>query len=218
MRRSDCRGVVISPGVLTCLPLFPGLPVGPRCPAIPGSPFGPISPWKEEREAKGWGHVEQVHLYRSIQSLAIRAVYLSFQIFPKWAALGDWKRDVSSCERWVGFSWKRKERRVPWVGNSLSESHLYWGAHISVSQITIQNAQRGGSCISATSVPVTPQSAGGKCFLFWLKFYVVFVLFLAQIQIYGFLNVWAHFWQLSSLGSFCSWSDVYIGLYTRLNN
>lgn len=29
---------------LTCLPLFPGGPVGPLFPEIPGSPFGPISP------------------------------------------------------------------------------------------------------------------------------------------------------------------------------
>lgn len=31
--------------LLTCLPLFPGRPVGPLFPASPGSPFGPISPW-----------------------------------------------------------------------------------------------------------------------------------------------------------------------------
>lgn len=30
--------------LLTCLPLFPGRPVGPLFPEIPGSPFGPISP------------------------------------------------------------------------------------------------------------------------------------------------------------------------------
>lgn len=30
--------------LLTCLPLLPGLPVGPLFPEIPGSPFGPISP------------------------------------------------------------------------------------------------------------------------------------------------------------------------------
>lgn len=30
----------------TCLPLFPGRPVGPLFPDIPGSPFGPISPYR----------------------------------------------------------------------------------------------------------------------------------------------------------------------------
>lgn len=146
MRRSHCRGVV-SPGIVTCLPLFPGLPVGPRCPAIPGSPFGPISPWKEEREVREeLGHVEQAHVYRSIQSLAIRAVYLAiraFQIFPKRAALGECKSDVSSCERQRGFPWKRKERRrLLWVGDFLSLRDSYWQTHL-MSQITIQNGERG---------------------------------------------------------------------------
>lgn len=30
--------------LLTCLPLFPGCPVGPLLPGMPDSPFGPISP------------------------------------------------------------------------------------------------------------------------------------------------------------------------------
>lgn len=40
----SCALSGVNPGILTCLPRFPGLPVGPRCPASPGSPFGPISP------------------------------------------------------------------------------------------------------------------------------------------------------------------------------
>lgn len=28
----------------TCLPRFPGLPIGPLCPGTPDCPFGPISP------------------------------------------------------------------------------------------------------------------------------------------------------------------------------
>lgn len=63
---NDLRGVV-STGILTCLPRFPGLPLGPLCPAIPGSPFGPISPWKEEREGREESvHVEQALLCRSV--------------------------------------------------------------------------------------------------------------------------------------------------------
>lgn len=41
---SDLRGV-LSTEILTGLPRFPGLPLGPLCPVIPGSPFGPISPF-----------------------------------------------------------------------------------------------------------------------------------------------------------------------------
>lgn len=36
--------------VLTCLPLLPGRPVGPRFPETPGSPLGPISPWGSDEE------------------------------------------------------------------------------------------------------------------------------------------------------------------------
>lgn len=37
------------------------------------------------------------------------------------------------------------------------------------------------------------------------------VLLLAQIQIYEFLNAWTQFWQPSSLESFCSCNDLYLG-------
>lgn len=40
-------------GKLTCLPLFPGRPVGPLFPAVPGSPFGPISPCTKKYQPNG---------------------------------------------------------------------------------------------------------------------------------------------------------------------
>lgn len=33
----------------TCLPLFPGRPVGPLFPDVPGSPFGPFSPFERSK-------------------------------------------------------------------------------------------------------------------------------------------------------------------------
>lgn len=85
---------MVSTGILTSLPRFPGLPLGPLGPVIPGSPFGPISPWKEEREArKELGHVEQAHLYRSIQSLVMRAVHLIILDLFQLANVGDWESD-----------------------------------------------------------------------------------------------------------------------------
>lgn len=168
MRRSHCRGVV-SPGIVTCLPLFPGLPVGPRCPAIPGSPFGPISPWKEEREVREeLGHVEQAHVYRSIQSLAVRAVYL---IIPDLSQMGCsgrveewcevmWKADRLSMEKegkekvTAGGWFFIFERQLPANTFDVSNHHPEW------------RKGEGGSCISVICVPVTLQAVGGKLFLF----------------------------------------------------
>lgn len=36
----------------TCLPRFPGLPIGPLCPGAPDCPFGPISPLVGEEGKK----------------------------------------------------------------------------------------------------------------------------------------------------------------------
>lgn len=41
---------------LTCLPLFPGRPVGPLFPGTPGSPFGPCSPCERR-----WGIISLNH-------------------------------------------------------------------------------------------------------------------------------------------------------------
>ena len=85
---------MLSTEILTGLPRFPGLPLGPLCPVIPGSPFGPISPWKEERKAREeLRQVEQGHLYRSIQSFVMRAVYLIIPDFFQLASLGVWESD-----------------------------------------------------------------------------------------------------------------------------
>lgn len=82
--------------------------------------------------------------------------------------LWDWKSDVRACERWTGFFFHGKGRKgegyPEWVICYLREK-----VHILVSQITIQNGQRG-SCFSVACVPVTLQAAGENCFLFYLRF------------------------------------------------
>lgn len=194
-------GGPVSPGIHTCLPRFPGLPVGPRWPAIPGSPFGPISPWKEEREAREErGNKAQSQLQVDPSS-GHGASPCSLPVLSRRAALGGWERDeVVWRER--SFSRKRTGRRMlPWVGRSLSERDSCRAAHILVPKSPSREARVGGACIS---VPCAWDTDGGNAFSLSWNFMLCFALFLAQIRIYGFLDDWTQFWRLSSLGCFCS--------------
>lgn len=179
VRRSDCRDMV-NPGILTCLPRFPGLPVGPRCPAIPGSPFGPISPWKEKKRSKRG--IRACGAGRSLQVYPVTGHEGSLldhsKSFPG-GLLWNWKSDVRACERWVVFfSWKRRERRrLPRVGDLLSERDSCRATHILVSQITIQNGPRG-SCFSVACVPVTTAGCWGKMLPLLLEILVYLLLLL----------------------------------------
>lgn len=48
----DCRELKGKHHGHTCLPRFPGLPIGPLCPGAPDCPFGPISPLVGEEGKK----------------------------------------------------------------------------------------------------------------------------------------------------------------------
>lgn len=183
------------PRILTCLPRFPGLPLGPRCPAIPGSPFGPISPCKEKREAREeLGCAEQAHLCRSVNHWSQGQCTGSFQVFSKWEI----RRVMRLWEWQTGFS--RKERRGH-PGQVIN--HLRWplgSTHSVVPHTRMANA--GGPASQAHMCLWCYKLSRKSTYSFTWNFVLCFVLFLAQIQIYGFLNDWTQFWQLPSLESF----------------
>lgn len=133
VRRSDCRDMV-NPGILTCLPRFPGLPVGPRCPAIPGSPFGPISPWKDKKRSKRG--IRACGAGRSLQVYPVTGHEGSLldhsKSFPG-GLLWNWKSDVRACERWVVFFHGRggkgegyPEWVICYLRETAAEQHTFW--------------------------------------------------------------------------------------------
>lgn len=53
----------------TCLPLFPGRPVGPLFPVVPGSPFGPFSPFERSKDEEKLDKNQIFNLLKSLITL-----------------------------------------------------------------------------------------------------------------------------------------------------
>lgn len=73
---SFCRRLCLYDRSPTCLPLFPGRPVGPLFPAVPGSPFGPISPCQKKPPQSEKTDVKiSQSLTWTISSLLLKLIY-----------------------------------------------------------------------------------------------------------------------------------------------
>lgn len=106
-----------------------------------------------------WTHFTLEGRKRCKTGIRVRGAGTSLQVYP---IIGDegsvldgskslpsgllWEtgKVMRSCERQIGFSRKKKERRrLPWVGDDLSEKASSQAPRILVSQVTLQNGQSG---------------------------------------------------------------------------